>query len=48
VKKSKELLTLSQATKLSKEDLGIYIVNLKLNYPWHKDIKNLQVVYDQL
>ena len=48
MKKSIQYISLSQATKMSKIELGQYILKLKFEEPWHDDIKSLQVIYDNL
>jgi hypothetical protein len=48
MKESKKPSNHLQAIKLPKEELGLYILNMKINNPYHPAIKILQIHWDQM
>lgn len=48
MKGSKKFTNHLQAIKLPKKELGLYILNMKINYPYHPAIKILQIHWDNM
>jgi len=48
VKKLKTSMNHLQAIKLPKKELGLYILQMKIDCPYHPSIKVLQVHWDQM